>query len=864
MRLLVTILTLSSLTSAFAANSPAPSGAHPRLFLTPAVLAKLTTSAATAGTAAAQYVAQCEDTLTEPAQYDSRGGYDGYYWPASAVSCAFAFKTAAANDPKKATYLAQAIKYWKASMDDDSTRGDGIGCTAARAAGGAAALASFNDCSSTTPDGSFLTITHDSHGYPMRWYGPYIALTYDWLHDEPSASSLITQSEQCLTVWSDYYKKCGYNANAVGANYNAGYVAGKTLTAVAIGSAGDGHLWTEAIDTVMKGLIIGQGLANPDAPLGSAFGSLVGGDWSEGWEYAPLSVAEYAGAAKVLEDNGVSLPEMDRWLNETALRYIYATTPDLAGLYVGEGDFGDADLNAPPAQTALSAVLLGNSSDTAASWAAYLSANQSFGNTGYPFIWDVIAQTRDVAPVDFRSQTPAPALWYLAKGIRAMFTRSSWGADAFWAVYSSAPAIESDHQKNAAGSFVFSRGKDSLIIEASRYGEPTALQSNAPTADSTNVTNPDYAPSQTSWSTADLLWARGTTDAVFAARTDFAGAFNWESDQLSEIKYAHREWVSLPEGEIVTIDRVHTVDAAHKLYVNFHTNTNKGGTHLTLSGTVASGTVGDSKVAIHTVLLAPSGTPAVSSPPVSECGGSAPYGPCDHARTAIDKYEVTVPGPFAVAVHVIDGLAAAESAADVRAITAVSIDPNGSNTDVIGAAIFRSSKQSFVVASSAIDGAAGSALTYSTPGGSAARHVVYDAPEAADGTSSVAVAAAGDRCVLTITAGSGGGFVGHPLMFGVGAATAGCVASDSTAVAAGTAPPGGGSVGTTTAGGTASSAGSNGGASGGGSSAGATTSGATATTLPKSGCHCGASDSPLAPLFGALVVLAWRRRRLRR
>ena len=32
------------------------------------------------------------------------------------------------------------------------------------------------------------TVTHDT-GYPMRWYGPYIALAYDWLHDAPGVDA---------------------------------------------------------------------------------------------------------------------------------------------------------------------------------------------------------------------------------------------------------------------------------------------------------------------------------------------------------------------------------------------------------------------------------------------------------------------------------------------------------------------------------------------------------------------------------------------------------------------------------------------------------------------------------------------------
>ena len=71
------------------------------------------------------------------------------------------------------------------------------------------------------------------------------------------------------------------------------------------------------------------------------------------------------------------------------------------------------------------------------------------------------------------------------------------------------------------------------------------------------------------------------------------------------------------------------------------------------------------------------------------------------------------------------------------------------------AAVYRSLKQSFVVASNAQAGAAPVTMSYGVPGGSPARHIVYDAPEAGDGTSAVTAAAASDRCLVRITAGSG-------------------------------------------------------------------------------------------------------------
>src|SRR4029077_6993853 len=150
-----------------------------------------------------------------------------------------------------------------------------------------------------------------------------------------------------------------------------------------------------------------------------------------------------------------------------------------------------------------------------------------------------------------------------------------------------------------AGTFVFSRGGDHLIIDSSNYGEFDTLETNAVTVDSAGLTG-DYARTQGPWSKAELLWARGTDAAGFAARSDFAHAFDFNG-KASDIPYAHREWVFLPEGEIVTIDRVRTIDASHSMYVGFHTNTGGGG--LKLNGDIASGDVGGSALAIHRVSL---------------------------------------------------------------------------------------------------------------------------------------------------------------------------------------------------------------------------------------------------------------------
>ncbi len=841
---LVTAALIAATWTDLASAAPVPTGAHPRLFMSAPNLAAFTKNAAMSGTAAAKLVAACQDTIDNPQDYTTRGGSDGDYWPGSAMRCAFAYVAT-----KKAPYLAQAIKYWRASLDDDQTIGDGQGCKAGVPAG-------WQSWNGDPPAPAIIrTVTHDT-GYPMRWYGPDVALTYDWLHDAPGVdAALLGQTRTCLTAWVDYYTDRGYHHDEAGANYNAGYVIGKTLAAIAIGDDGgaDGHLWDETTNTLFPELLVGEGLKGVNDPLGMPAGPMAGGDWAEGWQYAPLSVLEYAVAARALDEHGAPQPEMAAWTDSLALRNMYGALADLSGQWVG-GDFDDEAVYAPPNVNELDAVLAGSSSDKSASFAAFQKQAQALGAGSY--VYNALAEIRSVPPVDFRAQSPEPPRWYLARGTRAVYARTSWKPDALWSVFTSAPAVVSDHTHYSASSFVLNRGADALIVDPSRYGEVDSLATNAVTAES-SVAQGDYLPTQTPWSEAELLWARGSDSAVYAARSDFARAFIFSSTP-SDIPYAHREWVFLPEGEIVTIDRVHTVDASHAMFVGFHTNT---GGKLALGGGVATGDVGGSKVAIHGILLS-GGTPAITKPEVGDCSISCsfPCGACDAARFAVDEYRVKVPGPWAVAVHAIDALAQGEAPAVTGALGDDTVDPPPKqNGGVLGAAVSRAGKQSYVVASSAMDGASPATMTYGIPGNGESRHVVFDAPEDPSGASVVTATVMGSRCVIAIEAGKG--FAGHPLMFVVGGVDGGCKVTESVDVTpvqpSGSGGAGGGGS-LTTSGGT----GTSGGEGGSGGSGGAGSSGGS------SGCGCRIGEAPGSgtAALGLLLGLAalTRRRRARR
>src|SRR5262245_61940461 len=75
-----------------AAVPPTPSGAHPRLFMSAAELARYQAAAQQNGSAAENLIQNCQHAIDTPGDFGDRGGVDASTWPAAAVDCAFAYR----------------------------------------------------------------------------------------------------------------------------------------------------------------------------------------------------------------------------------------------------------------------------------------------------------------------------------------------------------------------------------------------------------------------------------------------------------------------------------------------------------------------------------------------------------------------------------------------------------------------------------------------------------------------------------------------------------------------------------------------------------------------------------------------------
>jgi hypothetical protein len=796
--------------SAFSAPSP-PHGSHPRLFLTAPTMAALKAKVGVSGSAAARVVEHCKSSLAKPSDFQRN---DNWEWSFVTASCAMAFQLT--GDPAMA---AQGIKFWNALMDDYESLGDGAG--------------------------GDTVIQHDG-GYYIREHGPYAALAYDWLHDAPGVDdALRAKARGRFKAWVDWYADQGYLKDTAGSNYHAGYVFAKALIAVAAagedGGVSDAY-FAQVSDVHLGKEIIKGGLAKT--------GVLTGSDWPEGWQYGPLSVLEYALTARAIEEHGGSFPEMHAWASDLTLDYLYAVPPNKSGVFTD----GDVDNDQPVAllnARTLIATMAGLGSDQAAGFASSFRASPAVTLHEDCAVFDALAEARGAAPVDM--ETTKPSLYYVAPGTRKLYARSKWNDKAAtWAFFTAAPRLVPDHQHVDASNFAFVRGADWLIADPSPYGSLSSLTSNTLTVDSNTIEAQDK-PSQSVWENAsELLWARGATSGIAAARADLSGAFAGTNGTKSDVPFARRDWVFLPEGDVVVLDRARTDDSSRKMHVRFRTTAN-----LALSSSapyVANGGVGGSALFIHAVKLS-DGAPQLRKVVGNGTCDGIPYGKCEASRFPVTEYFVDVPGPNPVAIHVMDGLGPSDQGPIVAAMNDSSIEATpGQNDAVVGALVRRGGLATFVVASSGKDGIAGASMTYVVPGDAASRQVVFDAPEDASGKSSVTTASKDGHCTITINAakpGAGVAFEGHPLMFGVSKASDGCKTTEDVAVAPGSVVGGGGAAGNGDHGGAASGGGSD-----------------------DSGCGCGlvGSGAPLPSWLGVVgigsamltAVGVSRRRRRRR
>lgn len=770
---------------------PEPTGPHPRLFLDATTRASWKAMAKQPGPIQ-RAIATCRKARAGGRDVEA-DRYMGFNWSSMLEGCLIAW--AATDDDADA---ATAIKFFTALLDDRDTIGDGLG--------------------------GDTTIRRDS-GYAIRLIGPMTALAYDWLHDHKLMTAALRQKALGrFKAWLAWYATDGYRPRSPGTNYHAGYLVATTFIAIAQGgeAGADGTaLWKHVVDDLWKGDMV------------KAFGPgpLAGGDWAEGWQYAPLSLAGYAAASRAMTAQGVDLPGLREWLTALVVRHVHGMSPG-GQTFVG-GDVENETPNIDVNGMTLIAVLLGDAPDEARAWARS-ELDKLKLEIGDEFrLYDALA-ARPVTPVAVPRE--AWPTWYLARGSGNLYARTHWGGDGVWTVMQCTSTIDIDHFHADAGNVVLSRGKDDALVDPSPYGTLSTLTSNAPTVESGHLPA-DYKPSQAWWSERTRwIFAEQTRTGVVAARCDYADQYKFQ-DRPSDVPAATRDLVLVPwadgrDGSLVVIDRARSGDAKRGLHLRFRTIGK-----LALAGDTATAQIGATALSIQR-LASTSGTPAVAASTLKDCFNSV-RGNCDAARFPVTDLRMVVDGPAMEAVHVIAATAAGG--------TPTARLDKGAGWQ--GVWLERKDGAAMIVY-----GAPGKALAYQAPA-RAATHVVLDAPADAAGKATIAAVATDGGCAVTVT--PGGATDGRPAVFALDehcAVTPDAMLTGGTRLGMTPAPAGSGSA-AGSPGSAASAAGSGEGPLvGGGDSGGGASANRTGPSGPRTGC-CGAQSTPASPIALAAVVL---------
>jgi len=603
---------LLALLSARAFAQPSPAGKHPRILLDDTLRTTWKQQAQAKDFAITRAIDRCEDTRNNAKEYQI-DSYMGFDWNSSLQACLIAW-VARGNDADAKS----AVIYAQALLDDVRTVGD--------------------------HKGGFDVIKRDT-GYSVRSVPPYVAIAYDWLYDHPAMTASLKQRiRERLLEWLAWYRKSGYHAHVAGNNYNAGYVFSATLATIAIGNEGGEagtSLWNHVRDDIWA-----KDMAKALGPGGI----MDGGDWWEGWQYAPLSIAEYSLAAITAAQHGLKTDGIDKWLAATLMRSVHARSGALDTI----SPLGDVEDKTPPSMQqsplTLLAIMFGPAPEAARSQAA-AEYNRLKLKVKDDFLFVALAQAKKIKP-----SSVALEKWptsYYAAGTRAFYARTTWAKEGVWMVTTCAatPHEDADHQAPMAGNLVVTRGVDEVIVDPSPYGSLSTLTTNAPTVDSKQHLE-KYRPSQAQWSeTTHFVWAAQSASGVVATRCDYADQYKFQH-RASDIPLAQRDYVLIPWGKsrgdasIVVLDRGETASAEYQMYLRFRSPAN-----FTLTGDLATAKVGATTLAIHK--LSPAVKPEVRSLTPGDCW-NGDRGKCESTRFPIGEYRVAIPGPAPQAVHVVD------------------------------------------------------------------------------------------------------------------------------------------------------------------------------------------------------------------
>jgi hypothetical protein len=365
---------------------------------------------------------------------DNSSGYLGLQWGdaiGSLTTCYYATGQEA--------YRKRAVHYLRALLNDETKVGDGKGGD---------------------------DVVHGNSGYPIRAFGVYAALAFDWLHDAPGMEELRPLIIERLDAWLDWYMEEGYLRDSPYSNYFWGYFAALSMAALATdGEADQASEWQAKMKSLLEEKIIPGFHAR-----------LKGGEWTEGWQYGQLVTMEVALLVDAMRtatgaDYSVRFP----WLAEVVENYLHRMHPDRKSVY---GNATQHERPPPPNPAALAhaLVVLRWANPKAAARARFLVRRLS-PEHGHERLW--FSFVGDDPKGEEEDPRSAKVLSYHLPGPGQTFMRSSWSEKAVWVSLQAGSRVSIDHQHNDQGHFEIWRGRDALTSDFGDDGSYATINHNS-------------------------------------------------------------------------------------------------------------------------------------------------------------------------------------------------------------------------------------------------------------------------------------------------------------------------------------------------------------------------------------------------
>ena len=404
---------------------------HPRILFTAENVARMRAAAKARSPMWRRLEERCQLYRDEA---DNSAGYLGLQWGdaiGALTTCYYA-----SGDKR---YRDRAIRYVRALLEDQQRVGDGKGGD---------------------------KVIRGNSGYPIRAFGVYAALAFDWLHDEPGMKKLRPLIIKRLDAWLSWYMAEGYLRDSPYSNYFWGYFTTLAMAGIATdGEADQSKVWLEKMYGLLEGKIIPGFRAR-----------LRGGEWAEGWQYGQLVTMEVSLLVDALRSaTGADYSVRFPWLAEIVDAHLHRMHPDRQSVY---GNATQAERPPAPDPSGLSDALLvlGWANKDAAARARFLVRRLLPPHRKERMWFAFAADDPNGEEKDPRSAT---ALSYHLPGPGQTFMRSNWTEKAIWVSLQAGSRVAVDHQHNDQGHFEIWRGKDALTGDFGDEGSYATINHNS-------------------------------------------------------------------------------------------------------------------------------------------------------------------------------------------------------------------------------------------------------------------------------------------------------------------------------------------------------------------------------------------------